>query len=89
MHLLEDAGLLRKPESLADLMAACEADYRGRQGRQDRPYPQADRLRAALDAALSVQARDLDTAGLEGVEIGARLREARIAAIADSAGPAG
>jgi tRNA nucleotidyltransferase (CCA-adding enzyme) len=89
MRLIEDAGLLRKPGLLEDFLAACEADYRGRQGRQTRAYPQAQRLRAALGAALAVQARDLDTAGLEGVQIGAKLREARIAAIADSAGPAG
>jgi len=89
MRLIEDAGLLRKPELLEDFLAACEADYRGRQGRQARPYPQADRLRAALDAAIAVQARDLDTVGLEGTQIGAKLREARIAAIAGSASPAG
>ena len=89
MRLIEDAGLLRRPELLQDFLAACAADYKGRQGWEQRPYPQAARLRAALEAALSVQARDLDTTGLEGVEIGAKLREARIAAIADSAGPAG
>jgi len=89
MHLLEDGGFLRRPELLPDFLAACEADYRGRLGREDRPYPQADRLRTALEAALAVQARDLDTEGLEGLEIGARLREARIAAIAGSADPAG
>jgi tRNA nucleotidyltransferase (CCA-adding enzyme) len=88
LRLIEDAGLLRRPQLLPDFLAACGADYRGRKGREQRPYPQAARLRAALEAALSVQARDLDTRGLEGVQIGARLREARIAAIADSAGPA-
>ena len=89
MRLIEDAGLLRKPELLPEFLAACEADYRGRQGREGRPYPQSDRLRAALGAALAVQARDLDMAGLEGAQIGAKLREARIAAIAGSADPAG
>jgi tRNA nucleotidyltransferase (CCA-adding enzyme) len=89
MRLIEDAGLLRKPALLGDFLAACEADYRGRQGRQARPYPQADRLREALAAALAVQARDLDMAGLEGEQIGAKLREARITAIAGSADPAG
>jgi tRNA nucleotidyltransferase (CCA-adding enzyme) len=89
MRLIEEAGLLRRPELLPDFLAACEADYRGRLGWEERAYPQADRLRAALAAVLAVQARDLDTVGLEGVQIGARLREARIAAISDSAGPAG
>jgi tRNA nucleotidyltransferase (CCA-adding enzyme) len=89
MRLIEDAGLLRRPEQLADFLAACEADYRGRAGREDRAYPQADRLKVALDAALSIQARDLDMSGLEGVQIGVKLREARIAAIGDRAGPGG
>jgi tRNA nucleotidyltransferase (CCA-adding enzyme) len=89
MRLIEEAGLLRRPELLPDFLAACKADYRGRLGWEQRPYPQAERLRAALAAVLAVQARDLDTAGLEGVQIGTRLREARIAAISDSAGPAG
>jgi tRNA nucleotidyltransferase (CCA-adding enzyme) len=95
LRLIEDADLLRRPERLPDLLAACEADYRGRKGREDRPYPQAARLRVALQAAQQVQARDLDVEGLSGEQIGARLREARIAAVArsaatgDSASPAG
>ena len=95
MRLIEDADLLRWPERLQDLLAACEADYRGRQGREDRAYPQAARLSSALRAAQAVQARDLDLGALSGEQIGVRLREARIAAIArlgatsDSADPAG
>jgi len=88
MDLIEEADLLRRPELLDDFLAACEADFRGRKGREDRPYPQAARLRVALDAARRIQARDLDTEGLEGTQIGALLREARVAAIADSANPA-
>ena len=87
MKLIEDADLLRRADDLEDLLAACRADYRGRLGLEQRPYPQAERLRAALDAVLAVQARDLDTEGLGGVQIGACLREARIAAIAGNAGP--
>jgi len=82
MRLIEDADLLRRPERLPDLLAACAADYRGRAGCESRPYPQADLLRAAHEAAAGVQARDLETGGLDGPQIGAQLREARIAAIA-------
>jgi tRNA nucleotidyltransferase (CCA-adding enzyme) len=82
MRLIEEADLLRRPERLPDLLAACAADYRGRAGRESRAYPQADLLRAAFEAAAGLQARDLETEGLDGPEIGARLREARIAAIA-------
>jgi tRNA nucleotidyltransferase (CCA-adding enzyme) len=88
MTLIEEADLLRRPADLAEFLAACEADYRGRLGLEQRPYPQAARLTAALEAVLAVQARDLDTEGLAGPQIGARLREARVAAIAGIAGPA-
>ena len=88
LGLLEEGDFLRRPEELEPFLQACEADYCGREGLRDRPYPQAERLRAALAAALAVRARDLDTAGLEGPEIGAQLRRARIDAIAGSAGPA-
>ena len=88
MTLIEEADLLRRPDDLAEFLAACEADYRGRLGLEQRPYPQAARLTAALEAVLAVQARDLDTEGLAGPQIGARLREARVAAIAGIAGPA-
>ncbi len=89
LTLIEDADLLRRPERLDELLAACEADYRGRSGLDHRPYPQAERLRVALAAARGVQARDLGSDLPPGPELGEKLRQARIAAIADSAGPAG
>ena len=88
MRLIEDADLVRRPQGVDDFLHACEADFRGRKGLEDRPYPQADRLRAALDAAQKVQARDLDMSGLEGKQVGEKLRRARIEAIAGSANPA-
>lgn len=89
LRLLEDADLLRRPEGLDDFVRACEADYRGRKDFENRPYPQADLLAEALQAALSVRARDLDTEGLKGSQIGNKLRQARIEAIAGSADPTG
>jgi tRNA nucleotidyltransferase (CCA-adding enzyme) len=86
--LIEDADLLRRPERTDDFLLACEADYRGRKGLEDRPYPQAGRLRKALEAALSVRASAVPTAGLEGKQIGEKIREARIMAIGDVLGPA-
>ncbi len=89
MKLIEDADLLRRPERLREFVRACEADFRGREGLEDRPYPQGDRLQAALQAVLAIQARDIETTGLEGVQIGEKLRKVRIKAIAGSADPAG
>jgi tRNA nucleotidyltransferase (CCA-adding enzyme) len=89
LKLLEEGDFLRQPDEFEPFLQACAADYRGREGLQDRPYPQAGRLRAALQAALDVRARDLDTDGLDGRQIGEALRRARIAAIAGSADRAG
>lgn len=88
LKLIEDADLLRRPERMDDFLLACEADYRGRKGLEDRPYPQAGRLRKALAAALSVRASAVPTAGLDGKQIGKKIREARLMAIGDALGPA-
>lgn len=88
LKLLEEADLLRRPERLDEFLQACEADYRGRKGMEDRAYPQAGRLRTALRAALAVRAADVVTAGLEGRQIGEKIREARLKAISDASGPA-
>ena len=79
--LLTRCDAFRKPERIAKLALACEADKRGRLGREDEAYPQADELRRTHAAALSVNARDLAVDGLTGPQIGDLLRKARIAAI--------
>lgn len=81
MRLIEAADFLRRPTRLDGFVAACEADYRGRKGLQDRDYPQADLLRRALEAVLAIKARDLDTEAT-GPEVGEALRKARVKAIA-------
>ena len=81
MALIEDADLLRRPDQAEPFLQACEADYRGRKDFGERPYPQAQKLAIALQAARSIQARQLDTEGLDGREIGKKLREARVEAI--------
>jgi tRNA nucleotidyltransferase (CCA-adding enzyme) len=73
---------LRQPEQFEQFLLACEADARGRTGLEDSPYPQARTLRNALRAAQAVPAADVAfKTGLTGPALGARLREARIAAI--------
>jgi len=54
--LLERLDVLRKPDRLEDVIAACEADWRGRRGHEASPYPQAARLRHAAQAFRSVDA---------------------------------
>ncbi len=80
--LLQRCDAFRRPERIARLALVCEADKRGRLGMAESAYPQAALLLALHRAALAVNARDLALGDARGSEIGARLRAARIAAIA-------
>ena len=81
MRLLERLDVFRQPEVLPDFVLACEADYRGRKGLQDRPYLQGERLQRAYGVTSAILARDLDLQGVSGPDVGKRLRQARIKAI--------
>jgi tRNA nucleotidyltransferase (CCA-adding enzyme) len=89
MDLIEKADLLRRPDRAEEFILACRADFQGRKGREERPYPQGERLRNALNAALAIRARDIATEGLDGIQIGEKLRNARVEAIAGIEDPAG
>jgi tRNA nucleotidyltransferase (CCA-adding enzyme) len=72
----------RKPERIAQLALACEADKRGRLGREEEPYPPGALLLRLHAAAQAVSAGAAIASGLKGVAVGDWLRQARIAAIA-------
>jgi tRNA nucleotidyltransferase (CCA-adding enzyme) len=73
---------LRQPERFDELLLACEADARGRKGLEDRVYGQADRLRAALRAARSVDASKVKAErNLDGEALGRALHDERLAAV--------
>jgi len=78
---LESLDAFRRPERVNQFVLACEADFRGRTGLEDNPYPQADLFRRFFEAAKAVDAAALAAQGGKGPEIGARVREARIAAV--------
>ncbi|MBN1240959.1 MAG: multifunctional CCA addition/repair protein [Gammaproteobacteria bacterium] len=82
LKLLETVDAFRKPRRFEEFLLACEADARGRKGLEEAPYPQANRLLAALAAAAAVDARALaEQTGLGGRDLGDALRERRIDAI--------
>ncbi len=85
LRLLERCDAWRRPERFLELLLACECDARGRQGLEQRPYPQ--RARLARDLA-AVQALDLQAissaaiaAGQSGPAIGRAVQAARLAAL--------
>ena len=71
----------RKPARIDQLATVCEADARGRAGRGEADYPQADTLRRLHAAAMGVRGADIAAQGATGPAFGEALRKARIAAI--------
>ena len=89
VRLLDRCDAWRRPERFAGLLLACECDARGRLGRETEPYPQRDRLTAALVLARSVDTTALAeaaaTQGLAGPAIGQLVAAARVRALAAAA----
>ncbi|HMM52101.1 MAG TPA: multifunctional CCA addition/repair protein [Burkholderiaceae bacterium] len=82
-RLLERLDVLRRPQRLDDLIAACECDWRGRLGFGERAWPQAERLRLAAQAMRAVGAGAI-AAAHAGSTAGLReaIHAARVAAVA-------
>jgi tRNA nucleotidyltransferase (CCA-adding enzyme) len=81
LKLLEATDAFRRPERFEEMLAACEADARGRTGLEAQPYPQRDFLRTARAAAAAASLDESERQGLAGPAIGERIREKRLAAI--------
>ncbi len=56
IELFERVDAFRRPERFEDFLRACECDFRGRPGYEDKPFPAPDHLRCALRAAQAVDA---------------------------------
>jgi tRNA nucleotidyltransferase (CCA-adding enzyme) len=79
LRIIQEADALRNAERFEQLLLACEADARGRLGLEDRAYPQADRLRAALRAVRTVDSADVRAeTRLEGEALGKAIHDARL-----------
>lgn len=59
LRTLQKLDALRRPAELERFLIACAADARGRRGFEQQPYPQADWVRAARDAAMAVDTAKL------------------------------
>jgi len=84
LKVLEALDAFRRPQRLDEFLAACAADARGRTGREDDDYPQAEIFKAALTAAQQVRASELAASGLADKALGEALRNSRIAAIGNA-----
>ena len=79
-RLLQRLDVLRRPERVEEFIQACECDARGRLGLEQRPYPQADFLRHAIQQVRAIRSTDLP-AHIQGPAIGEALINARIIAL--------
>ncbi len=85
VKLIERADALRRPERFGLLLEACECDFRGRPGWEDRPWPAGDILRRALVAVQAVEAGAIAAATPDKAQIPGRIHEARVAAVRHAA----
>jgi len=81
VKMLESCDALRRPQRFDLVLGACEADFRGRLGSEERPYPPAARWRAALAIVQSVDAGDISRTCTDRALIPDRIRQARVAAV--------
>ncbi len=82
VKVLESCDALRRPERFEELLSICEADYRGRLGFADKPYPQTDVWRSAFAAIRTVDAANIAGSCDDPVQIPERINAARVAAVA-------
>jgi tRNA nucleotidyltransferase (CCA-adding enzyme) len=76
-------GIYKHPENLDTFLLACEADAKGRTGLEHNPYPQAQFLKRAAQAAIKADTSPALRQGLENKQIGEAIRQIRVNAIAE------
>lgn len=81
LEFLVDLDAIRQPERFEGFLQACEADSRGRMGMEDCSQPEADLARAALHAALTVNAGEVAARFSEPEKIKQAVFAARLDAV--------
>ncbi len=59
VELLERVDAFRRPDRFEEFLQACECDFRGRPGYPDKPFPEPDYLRQALQATQAIDAAEV------------------------------
>lgn len=79
----DKADLWRKPERLAQILLACEADMKGRTGFEAQDYPQANYLTSCFNAAKNIDIKPIIASGFKGADIKTELQRRRIEVVAE------
>jgi tRNA nucleotidyltransferase (CCA-adding enzyme) len=86
VRLLEKTDALRRPQRFLQLLDACDCDFHGRTGWQDKPVPAREIFPLALEAARSVDAAAIARACERKEDIPERLHAARVATVVERIG---
>lgn len=78
VKLFQNTDAFRKPERFAQFLLACEADARGREGFENRDYPQADLIRECLAVCNRVDTQVLIKKGYQGKKLGEEIYRLRV-----------
>ncbi len=81
LKMFNHLDIWRKPEEFEQFLLACKADFLGRLGFENRPYPQEHYLTTAAMAARSISAKTFVEQGLKGIAIKDAMAKARLLAI--------
>ncbi|AOE49155.1 multifunctional CCA addition/repair protein [Kangiella sediminilitoris] len=82
--VLKSIGAYRQGTILEQFIIACEADFNGRLGLEQDPYPQAQLLRQSYEASKNIDAKPLMDKGLEGAKLGQAIERERISRIKET-----
>ncbi len=78
IKLLEKTSAYRQPQLFENFLLACEADFRGRTGFEQRPYPQRVYLQQLLAETNNIDTQAIIAEGYTGKEIGERVHQLRV-----------
>lgn len=81
VQFLHDTDAIRQPERFKEFLRACECDFRGRTGFEDKPYTYAALWLKMLEAAMAVDAGAVAKRYDEPEKIKAAVFEARVEAV--------
>ncbi len=81
LRIFNQLDIWRKPDEFDDFIIACKADFLGRLGFENRPYPQEHYLKEAVQTARAVTAKTFVEQGLKGIAIKEAMEKARLNAI--------
>jgi len=80
---LEQLDAYRKPERFEKFLLASEADARGRPGYEEKEFLQGDFFQQAYAATKNIDIAELRSLGFENMALANKIKEVRIAAVAE------